>query len=148
MRLYGFSSGMAAITTVMELFKPGDHLIADADLYGGTIRLFDHISQKSGIEITYVNCSRDDVKACIRENTKAVFIETPTNPMMNVTDIEALAEITKENHLLLIVDNTFLSPYLQNPLTLGADIVVHSGTKYLSGHNDTIAGFVIVSDND
>lgn len=88
------------------------------------------------------------MKACIRENTKAVFIETPTNPMMNVTDIEALAEITKENHLLLIVDNTFLSPYLQNPLTLGADIVVHSGTKYLSGHNDTIAGFVIVSDNE
>ncbi len=126
---------MAAIATVMELFQPGDHLIVDADLYGGTIRLFNHISEKNGISITPVNCSKDDVKACIRENTKAVFIETPTNPMMNITDIKALAEITKANHLLLIVDNTFLSPYLQNPLTLGADIVIYSGTKYLSGHD-------------
>ena len=143
-----FSSGMAAIATVMELFQPGDHLIVDADLYGGTIRLFNHISEKNGISITPVNCSKDDVKAYIRENTKAVFIETPTNPMMNITDIAALAEITKANHLLLIVDNTFLSPYLQNPLTLGADIVIHSGTKYLSGHNDTIAGFAIVKDDE
>lgn len=143
-----FSSGMAAIATVMELFQPGDHLIVDADLYGGTIRLFNHISEKNGISITAVNCSKDDVKAYIRENTKAVFIETPTNPMMNITDIAALAEITKANHLLLIVDNTFLSPYLQNPLALGADIVIHSGTKYLSGHNDTIAGFAIVKDDE
>lgn len=143
-----FSSGMAAIATVMELFQPGDHLIVDADLYGGTIRLFNHISEKNGISITAVNCSKDDVKAYVRENTKAVFIETPTNPMMNITDIAALAEITKANHLLLIVDNTFLSPYLQNPLALGADIVIHSGTKYLSGHNDTIAGFAIVKDDE
>lgn len=143
-----FSSGMAAITTVMELFGPGDHLIVDADLYGGTIRLFNNISQKNGISITYINCSKEDVKAYIRENTRAVFIETPTNPMMNVTDIKALAGITKENRLLLIVDNTFLSPYLQNPLTLGADIVIHSGTKYLAGHNDTIAGFAVVKDKE
>ena len=143
-----FSSGMAAITTVMELFGPGDHLIVDADLYGGTIRLFNNISQKNGISITYINCSKEDVKAYIRENTRAVFIETPTNPMMNATDIKALAGITKENRLLLIVDNTFLSPYLQNPLTLGADIVIHSGTKYLADHNDTIAGFAVVKDKE
>ena len=143
-----FSSGMAAITTVMELFGPGDHLIVDADLYGGTIRLFNNISQKNGISITYINCSKEDVKAYIRENTRAVFIEIPTNPMMNATDIKALAGITKENRLLLIVDNTFLSPYLQNPLTLGADIVIHSGTKYLAGHNDTIAGFAVVKDKE
>lgn len=143
-----FASGMAAITTVMELFQPGDHLIVDTDLYGGTIRLFDHISRKNGIQITYVNCSKADIKTFIRNNTKAVFIETPTNPMMNVTDIEALAAVTKANRLMLIVDNTFLSPYLQNPLVLGADVVIHSGTKYLSGHNDTIAGFVVVNDDE
>ena len=141
-----FASGMAAITTVMELFEPGDHLIVDKDLYGGTIRLFDHISRKNGIEVTSVNCCEDPVEAYIRPETKAVFIETPTNPMMNVTDIEALSKITRAHGLLLIVDNTFLSPYLQNPLELGADIVIHSGTKYLAGHNDTIAGFAIVKD--
>ncbi len=141
-----FSSGMAAVATVMELFKPGDHLVVDADLYGGTIRLFDHISRKNGISITSVNTAVDDVSVYIQENTRAVFIETPTNPMMNVVDIAALAELTKARGLLLIVDNTFLSPYLQNPLKLGADIVLHSGTKYLSGHNDTIAGFAIVKD--
>lgn len=141
-----FASGMAAITTVMELFEPGDHLIVDKDLYGGTIRLFDHISRKNGIEVISVNCCEDPVEAYIRPETKAVFIETPTNPMMNVTDIEALSKITRAHGLLLIVDNTFLSPYLQNPLELGADIVIHSGTKYLAGHNDTIAGFTIVKD--
>ena len=132
-----FSSGMAAITLMMELFKPGDHLIVDADLYGGSIRLFNHVSEKNGIEFSSVDCHKENVAAYIRENTKAVYIETPTNPMMNVTDIKALAEITKKHNILLIVDNTFLSPYFQNPLNLGADIVVHSGTKYLGGHNDT-----------
>lgn len=141
-----FSSGMAAISTVMELFKPGDHLIVDSDLYGGTIRLFNHISQKNGISITAINCSKEDVSNYINADTKAIFIETPTNPMMNVTDIEKLSLVAKDNNLLLIVDNTFLSPYLQNPLVLGADIVIHSGTKYLAGHNDTIAGFVVVKD--
>lgn len=141
-----FSSGMAAISTVMELFKPGDHLIVDSDLYGGTIRLFNHISQKNGISITAINCSKEDVSNYINADTKAIFIETPTNPMMNVIDIEKLSLVAKDNNLLLIVDNTFLSPYLQNPLVLGADIVIHSGTKYLAGHNDTIAGFVVVKD--
>ena len=143
-----FSSGMAAITLMMELFKPGDHLIVDADLYGGSIRLFNHVSEKNGIEFSSIDCYKENVAGYIRENTKAVYIETPTNPMMNVTDIKALAEITKEHNLLLIVDNTFLSPYFQNPLDLGADIVVHSGTKYLGGHNDTLAGFLVTNRED
>lgn len=143
-----FSSGMAAITNLMELFKPGDHVIIDADLYGGSIRLFQNINEKNGITFTRVNCSKEQVEAYIKENTKAVFIETPTNPMMNVTDIRALSRITREKGLLLIVDNTFLSPYFQNPLELGADIVVHSGTKFLGGHNDTLAGFIITGRED
>ena len=143
-----FSSGMAAITALMELFAPGDHIITDCDLYGGSIRLFDNISKKNGILIDSVDCSGssyEKVEELISENTKAVFVETPTNPMMNVTDIEELAKITKKYGILLIVDNTFMSPYFQNPLKLGADLVVHSGTKYLGGHNDTIAGFLVTS---
>lgn len=143
-----FSSGMAAIAALMELFKPGDHLIVDTDLYGGSIRLFDNISKKNGITFTGIECCREDVRKYITEQTRAIYIETPTNPMMNVTDIAALSRIAKENDLLLIVDNTFLSPYFQNPLSLGADIVVHSGTKYLSGHNDTLSGFLVTSRAD
>ena len=140
-----FSTGMAAITMMMELFKPGDHLIVDSDLYGGSIRLFHNVSAKNGIEFSSVDCYKEDVESFVKENTKAIYIETPTNPMMNVTDIAAMAEIAKRHDLLLIVDNTFLSPYFQNPLDLGADIVVHSGTKYLGGHNDTLAGFLVTN---
>lgn len=143
-----FSSGMAAISAVMELFKPGDHLIVDEDLYGGSVRLFLNISRKNGIEVSRVDLSRESAEVYVKENTKAIFLETPTNPMMNVVDIREVADVAKKNNLLLIVDNTFLSPYLQNPIELGADIVVHSGTKYLSGHNDTLAGFVIAADED
>ena len=143
-----FSSGMAAIGTALELFKVGDHIIVDYDLYGGSIRLFNNISKKNGIEFTSVDVVNDDVSKYIKENTKAVFVETPTNPMMNVIDIEKLAEITKKNNILLIVDNTFLSPYLQNPLKLGADIVIHSGTKYLGGRNDTLSGFIVTNRED
>lgn len=143
-----FSTGMAAISLMMELFKPGDHLIADADLYGGSIRLFRNVSEKNGITFSSIDCYREDVESYINENTKAVYIETPTNPMMNVTDIEKLSKITKKHNILLIVDNTFLSPYFQNPLDLGADIVVHSGTKYLGGHNDTLAGFLVTNRED
>ncbi|SES91281.1 trans-sulfuration enzyme family protein [[Clostridium] polysaccharolyticum] len=143
-----FSSGMAAITLFMELFQPGDHLIVEADLYGGSIRLFDHVSKKNGIDFTYVNCLQNDIQKYIKENTRAVFVETPTNPMMNVLDIEKIAKIAKSKDLLLIVDNTFMSPYFQNPLKLGADIVIHSGTKYLGGHNDTLAGFIITNRED
>ena len=141
----GFSSGMAAISALMEIFHPGDHLIVDSDLYGGSIRLFKNVSEKNGVAFTSVDCYAEDVEPFITEKTKAVFIETPTNPMMNVTDIKKLAEITKKHHLLLIVDNTFLSPYFQNPLDLGADVVIHSGTKFLGGHNDTIAGFIVTN---
>lgn len=138
-----FSSGMAAVSAVMELFRPGDQVIIDEDLYGGSVRLFLNISQKNGIEITRVNLCTESVENYITERTKAVFLETPTNPMMNVIDIRKISENTKKHGILLIVDNTFLSPYFQNPLRLGADIVVHSGTKYLGGHNDTLAGFVV-----
>lgn len=142
------SSGMAAITLMMELFKPGDHLIVESDLYGGSIRLFNNVSEKNGIEFSRVACSDEDVESYVRDNTKAIYIETPTNPMMNVTDIGALAGIAKKHGLLLIVDNTFLSPYFQNPLKLGADIVIHSGTKYLGGHNDTLAGFIVTNNEE
>ena len=143
-----FSTGMAAILAVMELFAPGDHIVTEADLYGGTPRLFHTVSEPRGITFTTVNFSDGtaQVAAAIRPETKALYIETPTNPMMRVTDIRKAAELAHAHGALLIVDNTFLSPYLQNPLTLGADIVVHSGTKYLSGHNDTLAGFAVVKD--
>lgn len=143
-----FSSGMAAIATLMELFHPGEHIIIDSDLYGGSIRLFHHINEKNGLTFTAAELSHEDIEPLIQENTKAIFIETPTNPMMNVIDIEKLSRVAKARGILLIVDNTFLSPYFQNPLDLGADVVVHSGTKYLGGHNDTLAGFLIVKDEE
>lgn len=139
------STGMAAIALMMELFKPGDHIIADSDLYGGSIRLFNNISVKNGIEFSFIDSHIEDIEKYIKENTKAIYIETPTNPMMNVTDIGYTAELAKKKNLLFIVDNTFLTPYFQNPLDLGADIVVHSGTKYLGGHNDTLAGFLVTN---
>lgn len=139
-----FSTGMAAVTALMELFKIGDHLIVSDDLYGGTHRLFHHISMKNGISFSFVDTSdSSEVIKHIKKETKAIYIETPTNPMMQVTDIAAISKIAKENNLLLIVDNTFLTPYFQNPIQLGADIVIHSGTKYLSGHNDTLSGFLV-----
>lgn len=143
-----FSSGMAAIATLMELFRPGDHIIADADLYGGSIRLFDNISEKNGISFTRIDFGTEDPEAYITENTKAIYFETPTNPMMNVTDIAKMSALAKKHGLLLLVDNTFLSPYFQNPLDLGADVVIHSGTKYLGGHNDTLAGFLVTARQD
>ncbi len=141
---FALSTGMAAITLLMEIFKPGDHLIVDSDLYGGTIRLFDNVSLKNGINFTRANCSVDDIESLIKAKTRAIYIETPTNPMMNVTDIAAISQIAKRHNLLLIVDNTFMSPYFQTPLDLGADVVIHSGTKFLAGHNDTLAGFIVV----
>jgi cystathionine gamma-synthase len=141
-----FTTGMAAITTVMELFKPGDHIIASDDLYGGSIRLFHYISQKNGLTFDFVNTSDlSGIEQYITSKTKAIFIETPTNPMMRVTDLAAVAAIAKAHELLTIVDNTFLTPYFQNPILLGVDIVVHSGTKYLCGHNDTLAGFAVTA---
>ncbi|WP_296558915.1 PLP-dependent aspartate aminotransferase family protein [uncultured Acetobacterium sp.] len=142
-----FSSGMAAISAVMELFSPGDHIIASDDLYGGSHRLFQHIAVKNGITFDLVNTSNLFlIEALIGPNTKALFIETPTNPMMQVTDLAGVGKIAQKHRLLFIVDNTFLTPYFQKPLQLGADIVIHSGTKYLGGHNDTIAGFAVTND--
>lgn len=145
---FALSSGMAAITLLMEIFQPGDHFVVEADLYGGSIRLFDNVSKKNNYEFTYLDCSRDDIESAIRENTKAIYIETPTNPMMHVSDIAAIAEIARKHQILLIVDNTFLSPYFQNPLKLGADVVIHSGTKFLGGHNDTLAGFLVTNNGE
>jgi cystathionine gamma-synthase len=140
-----FSSGMAAVSALMELFSPGDHIIASDDLYGGTVRLFSHISQKNGIKVSYAS-ALEKIEHEITPSTKAVFLETPSNPMMRVTDIAAVAAITKKHNALLIVDNTFLTPYFQKPFSFGADIILHSGTKYLGGHNDTLAGLLVVKD--
>ncbi|SFG62531.1 trans-sulfuration enzyme family protein [Oribacterium sp. WCC10] len=140
------ASGISAIGCVMELFKPGDHVLIDEDLYGGSIRLFREINQKNGVTFSSAALHEGDIENLIKENTKAIYLETPTNPMMNVTDLRKLSEITKSHGILLIVDNTFMSPYLQNPLDLSADIVIHSGTKFLAGHHDTIAGFIVVKD--
>ncbi|WP_069998729.1 trans-sulfuration enzyme family protein [Cellulosilyticum sp. I15G10I2] len=143
-----FSTGMAAVSALLELFSPGDHIIASDDLYGGSHRLFHNISMKNGITFDFVNTSNLSLIAShINPQTKAIFIETPSNPMMQVTDIAAVSQLAKNKNLLLIVDNTFLTPYFQQPIKLGADIVIHSGTKYLGGHNDTLAGFLVVCDN-
>jgi cystathionine gamma-synthase len=139
-----FSTGMAAVSALMELFFPGDHIIASDDLYGGTVRLFTHISGKNGVNVSYA--AAGNIEKEITPSTKAVFIETPSNPMMRVTDIAAVASLTKKHNMLLIVDNTFLTPYFQRPFSLGADIVLHSGTKYLGGHNDTLSGLLVVKD--
>lgn len=141
-----FSTGMAAITTLMELFSIGDHIIASQDLYGGTVRLFEHISKKNGLSFDYLDTSDiEGIKALIRKETKAIYIETPTNPMMQVTDIAQVSALARKYGLLVIVDNTFLTPYFQKPFSLGADIIVHSGTKFLGGHNDTLAGFLVTN---
>ena len=138
-----FSSGMADITVCFELFRPGDHMICSEDLYGGTVRLLHNIAEKNGLSITFADTTNlSKLKSIIQPNTKAIYIETPSNPMMNVTDIRACAELAHSHGALMIVDNTFLSPYWQNPIPLGADLVVHSGTKFLAGHNDTISGFL------
>jgi len=145
---FALSSGMAAISLLFELFSPGEHIVADSDLYGGSIRLFDNVSKKNGINFTRENISvlsESELDSLFTPETKALYIETPTNPMMNITDIKGAAKIAHAHNALLIVDNTFMSPYFQNPLSLGADIVLHSGTKYLSGHNDTLSGFIVTN---
>lgn len=145
---FALSSGMAAVSLLSELFELGDEIVADSDLYGGSIRLFDNVLKKHGVKVNYIDCYKTDLESVITPKTKAVYIETPTNPMMNVIDIAATASICHSHNILLIVDNTFLSPYFQNPLKLGADVVIHSGTKFLSGHNDTLAGFIVTNRED
>jgi cystathionine gamma-synthase len=145
---FAFSSGQAANMAVFSLLNPGDHIVLSDDIYGGTFRIVGDVFGKYGITHTYVDMSDlNAVKAAIRPETKMLFVETPTNPMMKVADIAAISEIAKEIGALLVVDNTFLTPYFQKPLALGADIVTHSSTKYLGGHNDTISGIVVVKDN-
>ncbi|HIU64545.1 MAG TPA: PLP-dependent transferase [Candidatus Avacidaminococcus intestinavium] len=143
-RCWAFSSGMAAIGALLKLFNPGDHVILSEDLYGGTVRICNALYSKYNIAFEYVNTADlGAVKKAFKDSTKAVFIETPSNPMMLVSDIKAISEFAHLKGALVIVDNTFLSPHFQKPLLLGADLVVHSGTKYLCGHNDVIAGLVI-----
>jgi cystathionine gamma-synthase len=141
---FACSSGMAAILTVLSLFQSGDELIVSSDLYGGTYRLLEKGYKKWGLKTHYVNMSDpEEISVSINQKTKAIFIETPTNPLMEQTDIRKVARIAKDKGLLLIVDNTFYTPYIQKPLTLGADIVIHSATKYLGGHNDVLAGLIV-----
>ena len=144
---FAFASGMAAIHAVMQLFEAGDHLLITDDVYGGTYRLMTKILAKNNISVSFVDTAdHAAIEAVITPATKAIFIETPTNPLLKVTDIRAVAQLAQQHNLTLIVDNTFSTPYWQNPLVLGADIVVHSATKYLGGHSDVVAGLVAVKD--
>ncbi len=142
-----YSSGVAASDAVIRLLLPGDEVIAANDMYGGTFRLFSKIFEKTGIHFHYVNMQNaEDIRPLISNKTKLIWTETPTNPLMNIVDLAAVASIARENNLLLCVDNTFASPYLQNPLDLGAHIVIHSATKYLGGHSDVIHGCLMMND--
>lgn len=144
-----FSSGVAATDAVIKLLAPGDEVIAGNDMYGGTYRLFSKVFEKFGIKFHYINMQdAENIKSYINKNTKLIWAETPTNPLMNIVDITAVANIAKANNILLCVDNTFASPYLQNPLDQGADIVMHSATKYLGGHSDVIQGCLVMNDAD
>ncbi len=142
-----FSSGLAATQALTTLVKAGDHVIVSHNVYGGTYRLFELIMKDYGLDFSWVNTSElKNIEEAIKDNTKMVFIETPTNPMLNLTDIKGTADICKKNNLVCVVDNTFMSPYFQNPLTLGATIVLHSQTKYLNGHSDVIGGILLTND--
>ncbi len=144
-----FSSGVAATDAVVKLLQPGDEIIAGNDMYGGTYRLFTKVFEKFGLKFHFVDMTDvNNVRSYVNKNTKLIWAETPTNPLINITDIAAMAAIAKEHNLLLCVDNTFASPYLQTPLDLGADIVMHSSTKYLGGHSDVIQGALVMNDAD
>ena len=147
---YGFSSGVAAISACIELLSPGDHVIAMDDLYGGSVRLFNEIKTISqGIEVSYVDMTNvDNIKADLKENTKMIFVETPTNPLLKVADLSKIARLAKANKILTVCDNTFASPFNQQPINHGFDIVIHSATKYLGGHSDLIAGAMVIGKKD
>jgi cystathionine gamma-lyase / homocysteine desulfhydrase len=146
-RGFAFGSGMAAITAVMMMFDSGDHIILTDDVYGGTYRVMSKVLNRLGLESTFVDTTDIvQIEAAMRPNTKAVYVETPTNPLLKVTDIAAVSAWAKSKNLLFMVDNTFNTPYWQNPIELGADIVLHSATKYIGGHSDVVAGLVVVND--
>ncbi|MCP1422181.1 cystathionine gamma-lyase/homocysteine desulfhydrase [Paenibacillus xylanexedens] len=145
-RGFAFSSGMAAIHAVLSLLKTGDHVILTDDVYGGTYRIFTKVLSRLGIESTFVDTtSPQALEKALQSNTKAIYVETPTNPLLKVTDITAVAKWSKQHELMFIVDNTFSTPYWQTPLALGADIVLHSATKYIGGHSDVVAGLAVVN---
>jgi len=146
---FAFASGMAAISTAFLLLSSGDHIVITEDVYGGTFRMVTQVLSRLGIEHTFVDMTNlEEVKEAIQPNTKAFYVETPSNPLMKVTDIRAISEIAKEIDALTFVDNTFLTPYHQKPLALGADVVLHSATKFLAGHSDVVAGLAVVKDED
>ncbi len=143
-----FSSGMAAVDAIMKMLKPGDEVISTNDLYGGSYRIFTKIFRNYGLKFHFTNMQElSNVEGLINENTKMIWVETPTNPLLNILDIKAYADMAKKHNLLLVADNTFATPYLQTPLDLGADIVMHSLTKYMGGHSDVVMGAVVVKDD-
>ncbi len=148
-RGFAFASGMAAISTVLLLFSPGDHLVVAEDVYGGTYRVLTKLFARLGIRSTFVDAtSLDALREAIRPNTKALYLETPSNPLLKITDLAGAAAVAREHGIITLVDNTFMTPYLQRPLDLGCDIVLHSGTKFLNGHSDVICGFAVVRDEE
>jgi cysteine-S-conjugate beta-lyase len=148
-RGFAFSSGMAATSSVLSIFSAGDHILVCEDVYGGTFRISTTFFNRFNVEITFINASDlNDIKKNIKSNTKAIFLETPSNPLLKITDLVGAINIAKENNLLVIIDNTFMSPYLQRPIELGADIIVHSATKFIGGHSDVVGGLVVVKGED
>ncbi|QUB95955.1 PLP-dependent transferase [Leptotrichia sp. oral taxon 218] len=144
---YAFSSGMATTTSVFTMFEAGDHIVLGQDIYGGTYRILNDVYSKFGVESTFVDTTDlENIRKAIKPNTKAILIETPSNPLLDVTDIREVVKLAKEHNLITIVDNTFMTPYLQRPLELGVDIVIHSATKFLSGHHDLLAGVAVTND--
>ncbi len=144
---FAFASGCAATTTIMAMLKSGDHVIAMDDMYGGTFRLFDKVLRHQGLDFTFTDLTQvSNLEKAIKPNTKLLWLETPTNPTLKLADIKALSAIAKKNNILVVVDNTFMSPYFQKPMELGADIVVHSATKYIGGHSDMVGGVAVMND--
>lgn len=148
-RGFAFSSGMAATSSVLSIFAAGDHVIVCEDVYGGTYRISNTFFKRFNLEVTFVDAAKlDGIRGAIKGNTKAIFLETPSNPLLKITDLRGAVSIAKEHGFLTIIDNTFMSPYLQRPLELGIDIVIHSATKFIGGHSDVIAGLVVVKDSE
>ena len=146
---FAFASGCAATTTILHMLKQGDHVIANDDMYGGTFRLFDKVLRHNGLDFTYTNLTdAENFKKALKPNTKMVWLETPTNPTLKLVDIRKISKMAHEKNILVVVDNTFMSPYFQRPISLGADMVVHSATKYIGGHSDLVSGAVVTNSDE